>query len=192
MHAGLLHKLNSYGIPGQVFGHFSSFLSNRWLWVVLDGKSSQEYPVILEYLKGPFLLLHFSYYTLMTFLMMLSVILLSTDQASDLWQQLELASEFESDLQDVVVWGRKWLVDFNAEKTQLVLFHQSKSTGAIDKNGWVCSWGKNHLSRCWAWLSLLNWIGALTLSLLLKLPLKKWSLDLLFEVSFSWDCFVSL
>ena len=32
---------------------------------------------MLEILKGPFLFLHFSYYTLMTFLMMLSVILLS-------------------------------------------------------------------------------------------------------------------
>ena len=29
---------------------------------------------------------------------------------------------------------------------------------------------KNHLWRCWGCLSLLNWIGALTLSLLLKLP----------------------
>ena len=29
-------------------------------------------------------------------------------------------------------WGRKWLVDFNAGKTQLVLFDQSKNTGAID------------------------------------------------------------
>ena len=49
----------------------------------------------------------------MTFLMMLSVILLSLladdttvfsmcDQASDLWQQLELAFELESDLRDVV------------------------------------------------------------------------------------------
>ena len=31
------------------------------------------------------------------------------DQASDLWQQLELASELESDLWDTVDWGRKWL-----------------------------------------------------------------------------------
>ena len=44
-HAGLLHKLRSYGISGQVFGLISSFLSNRRLRVVLDGKSSQEYPV---------------------------------------------------------------------------------------------------------------------------------------------------
>ena len=28
--------------------------------------------------------------------------------------------------------GRKWLVDYNAGKTQLVLFHQTNSTGAID------------------------------------------------------------
>ena len=44
-HAGLLHKLKSYEISGQIFGLISSFLSNRQLWVVLDGKSSQEYPV---------------------------------------------------------------------------------------------------------------------------------------------------
>ena len=32
---------------------------------------------------------------------------------------------------------------------------------------------KNHLLRCWGLLPLLNWIGALTLSLLLKLPPRK-------------------
>ena len=32
---------------------------------------------------------------------------------------------------------------------------------------------KNNLLRCWGWLSLLNWIEALTLSLLLKLPPRK-------------------
>ena len=49
-----------------------------------------------------------------------------------LWQQLELASQFESDLWDVVDWVRKWLVDFNAGKTQIVLIHQCNDTGAID------------------------------------------------------------
>ena len=150
--------------------------------------------LILEFVKAPFLVVKFSYYTLMIFLMILSVILLSMqmillstlsmirhliewkvvtsrkssqeypvnagvpqgsllgcnvfllyfnelpgdivcniaiyvcdttlyskyDKASDLWQQLELASELESDLQDTVDWGRKWLVNFNAGKTQLV------------------------------------------------------------------------
>ena len=44
-HAGLFHKLKSYGILSQIFGLITSFLSNRQLWVVPDGKSSQEYPV---------------------------------------------------------------------------------------------------------------------------------------------------
>ena len=40
-----------------------------------------------------------------------------------------MASELESDLQDTVDWGRKWLVDFITGKTQLVWF----DIGAIDK-----------------------------------------------------------
>ena len=42
-------------------------------------------------------------------------------EASDLWQQLELVSELESDLQDIVDWVRKWLADFNAGKSHLIL-----------------------------------------------------------------------
>ena len=44
------------------------------------------------------------------------------DQISDLAQQLELASELESNLRDTADWDRKWLVDFNTGKTQQVLF----------------------------------------------------------------------
>ena len=36
------------------------------------------------------------------------------DQASDLRQQLELASELESDLQNTVNLSKKWFVDFGA------------------------------------------------------------------------------
>ena len=54
------------------------------------------------------------------------------DQASDLWQQLELTSELESDLRDTIDWGKKWLVDFSTGKTLLVLFDQSNNNGSID------------------------------------------------------------
>ena len=60
-HAGLLHKLKSYGISGQIFGLISSFLSNRRSrsgWKVFTRISS-----------------YFSYYTLVIFLKMLFVIL---------------------------------------------------------------------------------------------------------------------
>ena len=65
----------------------------------------------------------------MTFLVMLSVIVPS--MLMILLSTLN-AMQLESDLQDTVDWGRKWLVDFNAGKTQLVSFDQSKNTGAID------------------------------------------------------------
>ena len=69
-HAGRLHKPKSSGL-------ITSFLSNRQVQVVLDGKSSQGYPVNARVPRGRLLVLPFSYYTLMTFLMVLSVILLS-------------------------------------------------------------------------------------------------------------------
>ena len=40
-------------------------------------------------------------------------------------------SELESDLQETVDWGRTWLVNINAGKTQLILFYQFNNTGAI-------------------------------------------------------------
>ena len=52
------------------------------------------------------------------------------DQPFDLLQQLELASEFETDLQYTVNWSRKFY--FNAEKAEIVLFYQSNYTAAID------------------------------------------------------------
>ena len=139
-HAGLLHKLKSYGISGQIFGLTSSFLSDRRLQVVLDGKSSQEYPVnagvpqgsilgptlFLLYINNlPDVICDIAIYADDT------ILYSKCDQASDLWQQLQLASELESGLRDTVDWGRKLLVDFNAGKTQ-VSFDQSKNTGAID------------------------------------------------------------
>ena len=112
------------------------------LSVVLDGKCSQEYPVNAEVPQGSIL-------GLTLFLLYINdlpndaicdiaiyaddtTLCSKCDQASDLWQQLELASELESDLQDIVDWGRKWLVNFNTGKTRLVSFDQSNNTGAID------------------------------------------------------------
>ena len=49
---------------------------------------------------------------------------------------------------------------------------------------------KNDLLRYWGWLSLVNWIGALILFLLLKLPPRKF--ELFYEVSFSSEAVLYL
>ena len=101
-HAGLLHKLKSYEISGQIFGLFPSFLSSRQLPVVADGKSSQEYavnagspqrcilgptPFLLYFDDPPDVICSIAFYADDTTLYS------KCDQASDLWQQLESASE---------------------------------------------------------------------------------------------------
>ena len=50
-----------------------------------------------------------------------------------------MASELEPDLRDTLDWGKKWLVDLNAGKTQLVSFDWSNNNGSIDMkmNGFV-------------------------------------------------------
>ena len=130
-YTGLLHKLKSYGISGQIFGLISSFCSNAWYWISSQCWSS--------------LRLHSWSYNFPTDLpgdIICDIAVYADDttlcskcgQASDLWQQLELASELEFDLRDTVNCGRKWLVDFDAGKTQLISFDQSNNTGAIDVN----------------------------------------------------------
>ena len=96
--------------------------------MVLDGKSSQEYPINVgvpqESILGPTLFLLYindlpDDVICNTAIYAYDTTLYSKwDQAFDLWQQLELTSELKSDLQNTVDWGRKWLVDSNAGTTQ--------------------------------------------------------------------------
>ena len=96
-HAGLL--LKSYGISGQIFGLISSFLSNRRLRVVLDGKSSQEYPVNAGVPQGSILgpTLFLLYINDLPDDVICNIAIYADDntlysncsQASDLWQQIE-------------------------------------------------------------------------------------------------------
>ena len=110
--------------------------------MVLDGKFSQEYPVKAGVPQGSILglTLFLVYINDLSDDVICNVAIYDNDatlyskcdQVSYLWQQLELTSQLESDLRDTVDWGRKWLFDFNTEKTQLVLFDRSNNTGAID------------------------------------------------------------
>ena len=87
------------------------FLSNRWLQVVLDRKSSQEYPVNAGVpqgsIPGPTLFLLYINDLPDDVICGIAIypddttLYSKCDQVSDLWQKLELASELESDLQDM-------------------------------------------------------------------------------------------
>ena len=94
----LTKNSKSYENSGQIFGLISSFLSNRQLQLVLDGKSSHEYPVnagvsqgsilgatlFLLYINDPpdDLICDIAIFANET------TLYLKCDQASDWWQQL--------------------------------------------------------------------------------------------------------
>ena len=82
-------------------------------------------------------------------------------------------------------WGKKWLVDFNAGKTQLVSFDRSNNTGSIDvkMDGSVLE-EKSSFMMLGLTSSKLDW-GSYIISI-------AESLNSFYEVSFSWCCCVSL
>ena len=106
-------------------------------------------------------------------LSMLMILLSKCDQASDLRQQLELASELEYDLRDTLDWGKKWLNDFSAGKILLVSFDRSNNNGLIDMKmaGSVLGEKSSFKMLGLTFSSKLDYV--LTSSLLLKLSPRK-------------------
>ena len=161
---------------------FSVIDGFEWFWMESLHKNIQ---LMLEFLKGPFLDLHFSCCILMTFLMMLSVILLSM-----LMMLLSILSVIRHLIcGNSLNWHRNLNLIYETLWTGL---RSSLLISMLGKLSWFCLTGlitmvllikkwmdlflrKNHLLTCWGWgsPSLLNWIGVLTLSLLLKLPPRK-------------------
>ena len=98
--------------------------------MVLDGKSLQEYPVNVGVPQGSILgpTLFLLYINDLRDDVICDIAIYADDttlyskcdRASDLWQQLELALNLNL-IYETLDWGKKWLVDFSARKTQLVL-----------------------------------------------------------------------
>ena len=147
--------------------------------MVLDGNLSQEYPVNAGVTQGSILgpslfLLHnndlsddvicnsaiYAAYTTLSS---------NCDQASDLLQQLELPSH----LRDTTDWARSGFLILVLEKLNCFLLAGLTTSVLLMWKWMVLFLRKNHLLRCWGRLSLLNWVGTLTLSLMLKLSTRK-------------------
>ena len=137
---------------------FSVIDSFEWFWMESLHKNIQ---LMLEFLKGPFLVLHFSCCISMTFLMMLSVILISKlmivlsilslighlicgNIMNWLLNNLNLIYE------TLWTWVRSGLLISMLGK-QLVSFDWSNNNGSIDvkMDGFVLDLEKNNLLQCW-------------------------------------------
>lgn len=111
------------------------------------------------------------------------------DGASDLWQQLELDSELESDL-ETLDWGRKWLVNFDTGKAKRVLFYRWNNLVLLMSKCFSLSYMKNHQDA--GIFSLLSWIGVLTLSSLLQAPVRTLEVLIRSMKFLRMSCFISI
>ena len=159
---------------------FSVIDGFEWFWME---NLFNNIEIMLEFLKVPFLIPHFSYYALMIFLMILFVILLSI---------LTILLSILSVIRRMISGSNlNWLMNLNLiYETLWTGVRNSLLISMLEKLNWFRLTGlitmvllllkwmglflrKNYLLRCWGRPSLSNYIGTFTLSLLLKLLPRK-------------------
>ena len=140
-HAGLISKLDSYGVGGKVLGIIKSFLSCRKIKVVLDGQHSSSYSINSGVpqgsILGPILFLVFINDLPDDLISKVSVyaddtsIYSSLDKKSELFDRIELAADLEHDLSTLSDWGSNWLLTFNQKKTKLLSINHYRNADHI-------------------------------------------------------------
>ena len=149
-HAALLAKLPAYGFTPPLCNLISSFLSNRFISVVVDGATSAPFPISSGVPQG-------SVISPTLFLLFINDLLQSTsnpvhsyaddstlDKSSSFSSQpsslsrsqsrIALSSAINTDLDRISNWGKVNLVKFNASKTQFLPISLSTTPSVFDIN----------------------------------------------------------
>ena len=122
-HQRLIHKLNSYGIQGNLLKWVSDFLSDRSQYVTINDKQSDTIPVTSGVpqgsVLGPTL---FVYY--------INDLPNSTDQLvrlfaddSKIYAEIKTEEDYinlQKGIDDLVDWSNKWLMNFNSKKCKVL------------------------------------------------------------------------
>ena len=143
-HQGLLTKLRSYDVFGQLHKLVASFLLDRQISVVLDGQRSTTKCINAGVPQGSILgptlfLLYRPIYDLPDGI--ISKFVMYADDPCTLFnsterpkvnsqQRQQLCDALNKDLQTISERGSQWLVAFNSSKTQSVLHSRLKDGGA--------------------------------------------------------------
>ena len=125
-HKGLLFKLRSAGVSGSLLNWFSDYLNDRKQKVVLPGASSSWTSVGAGVPQGSILgpLLFLLYINDIVEDIGSSIRLFADDTSLYIIvdNPLQAAEQLNSDLQKIHRWATKWLVSFNPEKSESILF----------------------------------------------------------------------
>mgnify|MGYP002634107685 CR=1 FL=1 len=134
-HKGLLEKIKTYGIKGNLLGWIENYLSNRRQKVLLKNSESAfgtlKAGVPQGSVLGPLLFLMFindiadEIQCLVRLFADDSSLMYSSNNALDIERRLN------EDLQTLNDWSKQWLVDFNPQKTEYMVFNFRKDAQPI-------------------------------------------------------------
>ena len=125
-HRGLLHKSKSYGIKNNTLAWFKNYLSGRKQCVVLNSIKSTYLPVKAGVPQGSVLgpLLFLIYINdISDSLTSLTRLFADDSSLSSSSRDLNIIKqEINDDLIKLIEWAKTWLVVFNPNKTEIILF----------------------------------------------------------------------
>ena len=129
-HIGLLHKMKAYGIEGNLLNWFTSYLYQRKQKVIINESSSTFCNVSAGVPQGSVLgPLLFIIYINDIAEQLTSLCRLFADDTSFSYSGHDeelIQSVVSRDLRQLDEWSRKWLMSFNPEKTEIMMFSNNE------------------------------------------------------------------
>ncbi len=128
-HRGLLHKLKCIGVEGNLLKWFESYLTGRQQRVTLKGQCSNWYPVEAGVpqgsVLGPLLFLIFTNDIVDSISSKIHIFADDTCLYNTIHNDMSY-QVIQQDLNKISDWGKRWLVTFNAEKTDCMIFSRKR------------------------------------------------------------------
>ena len=125
-HKGLIHKIKSYGVDSNLLNWFSSYLQDRQQRVVINNSSSSLCNVSAGAPQSSVIVpLLFILYINDIAENLISLSRLFADDTSFSYSsrdELQIKTVIDHDLEELDEWPKKWLMTFNSDKTEIMLF----------------------------------------------------------------------
>ena len=124
-HTGLIHKLKGVGIRGSLLEWFTDYLENRKQAVVIKGCKSEYNKVTAGVpqgsVLGPVLFLIYINDIIENIDSIIKLFVADTSMYSFIIDTILQSQVLNYDLQKIDTWAKKWKVNFNQTKTELMI-----------------------------------------------------------------------
>ena len=136
-HKGIIEKLNSFGIAGDLIMLFEDYLRDRTLRVVVNGSESKEYPIEASVPQGSVVgpLLWNIYFN--DILQLIPEAYAFADDCTLTFtcndnNRLETIEKINNALQLIMAWGSRWQVSLAPKKTQMMVISRRQDAQNVN------------------------------------------------------------